>query len=561
MCRLWFVFLFWAATAFAAEGGDALDSARRLMDSGAPQLALNRVLRSQPRDIAAPDWAEWETLRLKLLLRTGRHEEALQRAAALPAGMPAAFLRESLSLAGRAAVATGRGELARQYAARVLWQLRPPAGEERDVRLRVIESLAADKKGDDAFRSMLRFQQDYRPFDRNTAAFFVETLLDLGMVTEAVNWLGSLDETSAAKQLLRLKTGLLSADAAIVQARTMLAKRKTRDYWWVIGQAALQKRDLELQIEALENLLHLGDAANPQQLAAQSGALWRAYLDVAHEAGNRNHLLAGDDAGWADFAARRLGSNASSARTFFAYLAHQGQTREARHNAQLQLVFSLETHRLELTALRLFQYAHPAPEAIDGQTRYLLGAIAESHDLPAIALHFWRDLSAPTNVEINEWRLRLAAATLRAGITDGNAAALRDVISIVKTAPAFVLKRCVALAQDMLDAGRPDLARELFEALLPVVDTTLGRMVFFGLGQAHEISGQPQAAAEYYLRAALPAGRRAPDALALRARLFAALNLARAGYRDEARAQFEWLIKNSKDAAQIELARQELKKL
>lgn len=561
MYQLRFVFLFWAVGAFAAEGGDALGSARRLMDSGASQLALNRVRQSQPRDVAAPNWAEWETLHLNLLLRAGRHDEALQRAAVLPADIPAAFLRESLNLAGRAAVAARRGELARHYAARVLWQLRPPTGEERDVRLRVIESLAADKRGDDAFRSMLRFQQDYRPIDRNTAAFFVEILLDLGMVTEAVNWLGSLDESSAAKQLLRLKTGLLAADAAIAQARTMLAKRNNRGYWRVIEQAALQKQDLVLQIEALENLLHLGDAANPQQLAAQSRALWRAYLDVAREAGNRNHLLAGDDGSWADFAARRLGSNAPSARTFFAHLAHQGQTRETRHNAQLQLVFSLETDRLELAALRLFQYAHPAPEAIDGQTRYLLGAIAESHDLPAIALHFWRDLSAPPNVGIDEWRLRTAAVTLRAGITDRNAAVLKDVISIVKTLPAVLLKRCVALAQDMLDAGRPDLARELFEALLPVVDTTLGRTVFFGLGQVYEISGQPQSAADYYLRAALAAERRAPDALALQARLFAALNLARAGYRDDARAQFEWLIKNSKDAAQIEVARRELKKL
>lgn len=561
MCHLRYVFLIWIAGAFAADGGDALGPARRLMEAGAPQLALQRVQQLQPRDVAAPGWAEWETLHLNLLLRTGRHNEALLRAAALPADMPEVYLRESLKLAGRAAMAAANGELARNYAARVLWQLRPQAGGEREIRLLVIDSLAADKKGDDAFRSMLRFQQDYRPIDHNSAALFVETLLDLGMVTEALNWLGSLDQAGAARLLLRLKSGLIGADAAIAQARTMLAKRNNRGYWRVILQAAMQKQDHVLQIEAMENLLQLSDAAGSQVLASQSKALWQAYRDIAPSAGNRNNLLAGDDAGWADFAAQHLGSDAPLARIFYAFLAQQGQSGETRHSAQLRLVFSLETRGLELVALRLFQYAYPAAEAIDFQTRYLLGAIAERNNLPAIALHFWRGLEVPPDVGIDEWKLRTAAATLRAGSAHNNSAAIKDIIVAVGKLPATLLKRCAALAQEMLDAGRPDFAKELFQALLPIVDNSLSRTVSFGLGQAYERTGQPQEAADYFLRSALQAERRAPDMLALQARLSAALNLARAGNRDGARAQFEWLIKNTKNPAYIELARKELKKL
>lgn len=562
MCCLRFaLFLIWSAGALAASGADALDAARRLGNAGMLDLALNRVVQSQPRAAAAPAWAEWEALRLNLLLRNGRHDEVLQRASMLPPEMPSALLRASLAAAARAALAASDGEAARRFAARILWQSGAPAADAKDARLRVIESLLIDKMGDDAFRSMLRFQQDYRPLDSDTAAFFVETLLELGMLKEAVNWLGSLDEAEAARQLLRLRTGQLSADMAIAQARVMLARRNSRGYWRVIEQAALHKQDYALHIEALENLLHLGEAANPQQLAAQSRTLWQAYLDAAREAGNRNHLLAGDDASWADFAARRLGSHAPAARALFAYLAHYGQTPEARHNAHLQLVFSLETDRLELAALRLFQHAPPASGTIDGQTRYLLGTIAESHGLPALAQRFWRDLNAPPSIEGDEWRLRTAAAALRSGAPAGGAAALRQVIDVVKTLPAAHLKRCVALAQDLLDGGYPEFARQLFEAVLSVADATLMRMVLFGLGNAHEIQNQPQTAADYYLRVALSADRRAPDALALRARLSAALSLARAGQREDARAQFEWLIKNSKDPRQAELARQELKKL
>jgi len=39
------------------------------------------------------------------------------------------------------------------------------------------------------------------------------------------------------------------------------------------------------------------------------------------------------------------------------------------------------------------------------------------------------------------------------------------------------------------------------------------------------------------------------------------MSLARAGYRDDARAQFQWLLKHSKDPVQIEAARRALSTL
>jgi hypothetical protein len=68
------------------------------------------------------------------------------------------------------------------------------------------------------------------------------------------------------------------------------------------------------------------------------------------------------------------------------------------------------------------------------------------------------------------------------------------------------------------------------------------------------------ATADCYLRSALLADTRLPDALALDTRLRAALNLARAGYQDDARKQFQWLPANSRQPAQLDIARRELKK-
>ena len=84
---------------------------------------------------------------------------------------------------------------------------------------------------------------------------------------------------------------------------------------------------------------------------------------------------------------------------------------------------------------------------------------------------------------------------------------------------------------------------------------------FFSLGRIHELRGDARAAATFFLRSALLVQATAPDALAFQARLLAALNLMRAGLKDDARAQFEWLLKNSKDPALTEAARRGLARL
>lgn len=559
MKRLLAAVLLWVSVAGAAQGPDALDLARRLADAGALRLSLNHIEQSQPRDSAAPRWAEWEMLRINLLHQLGRPADLLQRVSVMPAKMPDIPLRGILLLAARAAAGSGQSRLAREYAARVLWQLGPGPGEEKELRLLVIDSHVADRQGKEAFHSMLRYQQDHQPLDRDTATRFVVALLGLDMAKEAVNWLGGIDDASPVKLLLLLRAGLISADAAIIQARAQLAKSNSMVYWQVLEHAALLQKNRALHIEALETML--ANAQTPQREAAQARELWQVYLATAQEAGNQNQLLVGDDAGWADFATRRLATQPYVARALFAQLAQRGQSREIRHHAQLQVVLTLQSGKRELVALRLFQHADIEVDAIDLQARYLLGSIADSNNLPAVALRYWQGLSAPPNIGAEEWSLRIAATALRAGLVDRAAAALKSVIAANKALSAELAQRSVALTQEILDAGKTDAANELFEALLPLIGPAQQRSALFALGRINEGTGQFPVAAAFYLRSALLAGARPPDALALQARLLAALNLARAGYRDDARAQFEWLLRNAKDAAQLEFARRELKKL
>jgi hypothetical protein len=535
-----------------------LDTARELAASGAARLALARVEQLQPRDSAAPRWGEWEALRLTLLVRLKQNEDALNRVAALPVKLPVADLRSCLLEGARAAIAVGKAQDARGYAARLLWQLDATPAEARAARLLIIESQILERQGDAAFRSMLRFEQDYRPLDPAVAERFVEALLDLGQDRQAVNWLSRVDDASPQRLRLQLRTGLVAPEAAVAQARARTAKGGAAGYWHVMAEAAAIQKSRALRVESLEHVLHDSDG-DARRLDTLAGELWQGYLAEAQSAANRGGLLAGDDTAWLDLASRRLGGDPVQSRAMFAYLSRNGGARDVRMGAQLQLVFSLAQSGLDRTALRLFGDGAADADGLDPQARYLLGNIAETRGLPAAAARFWQGIQTPPGVGAEEWQMRLATVQWSARMTDAAAATVRGLAKSGKPLSSPALGRAVALARDMRDAGRPELAQETLAALLPLAAREQSREGLQVLGEIAESGGQYARAADYYLRAAL--ANSMGDALALQARLAAGVNLARAGYKEDARAQFQWLIQNAKDAAQRDAARRELSRL
>jgi hypothetical protein len=553
--------LLWCATGASAAALPALDVVQRLADAAAPQLALNQVEQGQPRDPAAPGWAEWEAQRCRLLGQLERHQALMERVDALPRAAAATpQLAACFNAAADAAALIGNAEAVRRYAAALIWLL-PPGAESQSLRLKIIDSYLMQRRGDEAFRSMLRFQQDYQPLARATANRFAEGLLALGMDKEGASWLAQLDDASAARQLLRLRSGLATPEAAITQARAALSRGGEAGHWHVIREAARRSRTSVLELEALEQLVQLADGRRVQETAAAARDLWQAYISGAQDEANRRQLLVGDDTTWADAAARRMGTEPQMARALFAHLAQRAQTPQMRRNAELQLAASLRSARLDRTALRLFDGYTPRNEELDAPTRHLLGAIAESRNQPDLALRYWDGLGPPPDTTVEQWSLRVARVAMRAGVTDRALATARQALSAGKALPAPLVQQTIALAQELLDAGKLDAANEIYDRVLPLTDTAQSRSVLFGLGRVHEATGQAPVAADFFLRSALLAEQRAPDPLALQARLLAALNLARAGYKHDARGQFEWLLRNSKDPAQLELAKRELQKL
>ncbi len=541
---------------------DALEVTQRFADNDAPLLALARVEQLQPAAMTSPRWAEWEQLRCALLSRLNRHQELTRRVAALPAGAPDMLVRTCLVAGARAALANAQGATARDFLARLMWRHAMSPEEMRQARLLVVETYLADGQPQVAFALMLRYQQDYKPVDRDTAARFVEALLAADLEKEAVNWFAQLDDTSPLKLLLRLKTNLIAPNAAVAQARAALARSNQAAYWTVVQHAAAMQKDDVLQVEALENLLQLASDKPAERPVALAAELWKSYAVAAQSVANQNQLLVGEDAGWEDLAARRSVASAIAGRALFAYLAQHGKIRATRLNAQLQLAFSLQSAKLALAAIRLFEDATRFPVAqIDAQARFLLGGLAADNHLPAVAARYWQGLATPPTLEPDEWRIQLTSVLVRAGNAEPAAELLRTLIAGKKILPADVMRRALAAVQDLQDGGFAKPAGELYRALLPLAAARERREILFALGRIAESGNDFRTAADYFLEAALAPDARPPDAFAVNARIAAASNLGRAGLKDDARAQFEWLRKNVKDAEKLELIRREIRRL
>ena len=544
-----------------AAGPEDPTSARAMLSAGAVELALARVEALQPKEAGAPGWADWEGLRCDILARLNRHAALLARVQALPPEPAAPALGGCFVAAAQAAVTLNNADAARAHAARVLWQRGASPGEARSARLAVIESYVSERRGEDAFRSMLRFQQDYQPLDRAIADRFAEALLDIGLDRDALNWLGRTDQTSPALLRLQLRGATLAPEAVITQARAALVRSPDAGYWRAIHEAALRTGNGALQIEALERLLQTADPRNEAAVSESAQRLWQVYLTTASDIGNREQLLMGDDRAWADYAARRQGSDPFVSRAFYGHLAQRAQDPDLRRDAQLQLVFSLSSTGLDRTALRVMQGIGVEPDALDAQTRYLLGTLAAKRGEAARAFRLWNGLSTPANVDAAQWQLTLAHTALQAGDAGASAAALTRLLGGRTSLSPELTVSTLELAQEMLEMRALDAAQDVYEQIAPLANDARAREALFGLGRVHELKGEAPAAAASYLRSALLVQAVAPDALAFQARLLAALNLMRAGLKDDARAQFEWLVKNSTDPALTEAARRGLNRL
>jgi hypothetical protein len=544
-----------------AQSPRELDDVRALAAAGALELALGRIERGQPRQATAPDWAEWELTRFELLTRRQRHADVLSRMSAHPAEVRGSTAYIPLRVrAAQAAVALGRFAEARDFLVQAFLASEIGAEDYRSARRTAIDAFLGQGQTDAAYLAMLRFRQDFSPLRAAEAERFVAGLLTAGRADEAAQWLTLLEPGSPSGALLRLRAGLIPPAAAAAQARALIAQNVTDPGWTLLSAAGRALGDPAVELEVLEGRLN---AAEPPAAQADTiGALWTAYAQFGERTANALQLLAGDDAQWLQAAERILPKQPRSARALAAALVLRARTSAARIRAQSLLLVWLHDAGLARTAWRLFSDAARFPVAeLDSQVRRRLGELAAEVGEAAAGVRYWEGLPPMDGSSPQQWQAQVLALMLRAGrIAD--ATRLADAALDAKGRLDAERIRALALAaSDALDAGHAEIAQIVYRGLVAHARDAERMSVLTGLARAHEAGGDPRSAAEAYLLAASAAKEPKTDPSALAAREAAAIQLLRAGLRDDARAVLQWLARNAGPAAAKQAAERRLSRL
>jgi len=545
-------------SAAAAEDQDALDVVRRLAEEGARELALSRAELLQPPSADRTRWVEWESLRIELLERLGRREQLLEAASSLPEYAPVDLTRRALLAGAEAGNAVAEPAQARGLLARLLWGAGLPAEGLRPARMMVIDTLLLEKRPADAYRAMLRFQQDYQPLSRSEGEHFARSLADQGAFREAATWLLYLDGRDPARLLVQLETGLVSPKDAAAKARAELVKAPSLDWWRVLFHAAEKLGDGALQVEASEHLLnHPGGG-----VAVSAAAIREQYEALASDIGNRKHLLRGDDSAWLDLAASILPSSPSSARAVLATLAVRGRSPAIREAALDQWLASMQRQKLGLAAARYLAGAGELTLAsLVPDVRRALGEFALGAGEAALASDYWRGLPAPGGNSPDVWAMRVASAAAKAGRFDVVDRALDVVLSSGNPMGADTADGLLGLARIGLEKKQDKRAEAWLEAVAGRATGRNRREALMLLGPIAEQRGDYGLAAQRYLLATIVSGTKVTNALSIDARWRAARCLALAGFRADALDQFERIRKTVKERELQELIKLEIDRL
>lgn len=332
----------------ALAQADALANAQQAYRAGAPHLALSIVNQAQG-DMRGATWYEWESLRLSLLSASHQAPQILARSRLYTADVPRDFQQKALGHLAWAELELKHGAEVRRSLSQLLWQFDLLAADQQWARRLVIRSYLLDHRADEAYRAMLRYDQDYAPIGREVATEFVQGLLVEGRANEALSWLPQLDPAGAIALRLKLKAGLSPASAVLKQAQTGARQAKAQpSFLLVIADAAEMLQDNALKLLAQEQWLD-----NTEETASLEQALWQGYLDYAAALGNRAQLLQGDEAAWLSYAQTIQTSDPLGARAVYAYSAMQLRGAAEREQALMNFLTQLVAQGHEGSAARL----------------------------------------------------------------------------------------------------------------------------------------------------------------------------------------------------------------
>jgi len=557
----------------------AVDEVRRLMRSGAPDLALVRVDLAQPdpaADLAA--WSAWEEVRFDILQARRDWRALAARTGAVPTTAPDALRARAAALRADALLELGDAETALVAARAMLFGgAEPPAAATLDrARRQVVRAHAGAAAYADAAVAIQRHRQDDAKGAAAWRSLEAELLLRGGDAKRARVALGNrIDSRSRALALLAdLRRGALepapALKAAIDLAAELAVKQDVPDAnralaWAVAAEAAAAAKVPAARIAALEKALVLQgrDPDRRALLAVGSDDVWAGYRELGLALGNQLELVVGSERDWFLAASNRFDAEPVAARALSFVIAETAFDAEQRVVAEWQFAQLVARERdggALLERLYLGGTRFATPEEVPAPVRYLLiDPVLALPDIP-LASRLLSGLDAPPDgADPAEWHLRRARVFVLAGRIEEGLAALD---ALLASGAPFEVDRFLQVVFDLqtLEQHRGAL-RYLEPLLLQPLPASQHRELLFWAADSYAALGEHAEAARHYLSSATALDPFAMDPWAQTARYRAAQEMATGGLYADARRQFIALQNATSDPARQAVLRHELQQL
>jgi hypothetical protein len=506
-----------------------LELTRKLLDQGAVSISLTRIEQQQPAVADNRQWAGWQQLRLEALLKSSHHSALPPAVSQLLSRQATAHIPPALLLRTSQAILTTHPALAQQLVAATLWHQTTSSTQQRELRLVIIRSYLLQQQAMDAYKAMLRFQQDYPTHTPPHLGDWLNSLLALNAEQEALTWLPQLQDNPPLQARLQLQLGQTTAADILTRAQAGQFPASTPDYLRLMQQVAQDLRHNELALWVSEQMLASGTGA-----PAPARALWDDYLREIDTIASTHHLISGDDNGWLQTAQTLQNTHPIQAHALWIGIITRSQQADTRIQAQNMLAQHYQQQGLTRVALALFQL--PGMEPVSPALNAMLGDWAERQNHLALASHFWRNHPAafmPGNEA--DKQLRLLAAHLGSDEPQRSHAPLRALAAI----PLNLEQATRAIQLLRQHSTRIDLSamQPLLEQISQAPDAELQSTGLMLSGQLALARQDYTAAAHAYLLASLRSPR---ESLARQARTLGSEALRLAGRADEAQAIADW---------------------
>jgi len=546
-------------------GANVLDLAERILEQQGPTLAPNG------------EWLNWERQLWALYKASGDWQKLYDRLRSIPPAFPASVISEAESQSVAALIALGNGKTARRILRRQLLSPVFSEREKRNLRFQVIESYLSDDLLNEANRGAVRFQEDFRPQDKDWLMLAARMALLTNSPDDAVNLLAPLTEPDA--RLLRLWARLKNRSITpeqLLESGDVLQAKEEFQVWRapllsIMAEAAAIASNRVQQVDLIEQyLLDISRSSYESRNGSlakvipktTSKDLLEAYESVAISQANQAGLLVGEESSWGTYAAGISSEQDIVRRAVWAYIVKSTES-IAKQVASDHLINSLvDSVRMDLVQI-LYGNTRPLGQLnLSPSTALRLSNLALEAGKVELAAQANENVSSPPpGMAFGDWLAYTGRISIIAGQHEQGAQQLHKWIDSVSELTEEQTDKILQPIFDLQTVEQHALAIPLLEK---VNNKSPGgkyiREIAFWVAESYGATNQHIKAADYFLFSAMQRDN-GFDQWGKSARYRAADALLEGNFYEDALRLFEGLLLFAEEEPQKQALQQKIQEI